>query len=264
LSDRQITWAFTMRSLKYGLLLAGQLVLGSSHAQTIEEARLTNAGAVLQAFTDGTVMTIPPEILSYAQGVAVIPGVLRMGLVFGGRRGRGVVTVREDDGSWSNPAFITLTGGSVGAQIGVESMDIVLIFGSARSVRNIGRGKFTLGGDAAVTAGPVDRVARATTDMTFTSEVYAYSDSRGLFAGASLEGTRLAMDANANGSFYPPGSSAQPLQAQNFSTPAAVRRFLLTLEQSAGSGAPPPPSGGDGEEEEEVIIYPLGGTDDTE
>jgi lipid-binding SYLF domain-containing protein len=175
-----------------------------------------------------------------------------------------VVTVREEDGSWSKPAFITLTGGSVGAQIGVESMDIVLIFGSARSVRNIGRGKFTLGGDAAVTAGPVDRVARATTDMTFTSEVYAYSDSRGLFAGASLEGTRLAMDANANGSFYPPGSSAQPLQAQNFSTPAAVRRFLLTLEQSAGSGAPPPPSGGDGEEEEEVIIYPLGGTDDTE
>ncbi|NNC64918.1 MAG: lipid-binding SYLF domain-containing protein [Gammaproteobacteria bacterium] len=252
-----------MRSLKYGLLLAGQLALGSSNAQTIEEARLTNAGAVLQAFTNGTVMIIPPEILSYAQGVAVIPGVLRMGLVFGGRRGRGVVTVRGDDGNWSNPAFITLTGGSVGAQIGVESTDIVLIFGSARSVRNIGRGKFTLGGDAAVTAGPVDRIARATTDMTLTSEVYAYSDSRGLFAGASLEGTRLSMDANANGSFYPPGSSAQPLQPQNFSTPAAVRRFLLTLEQSAGSSAPPRPSNGD-EEEEEVIIYPLGGTDDAE
>ncbi len=250
-----------MRSLKYGLLLAGQLVLGSSHAQTIEEARLTNAGAVLQAFTGGAVMTIPPEILSYAQGVAVIPGVLRMGFVFGGRRGRGVVAVRGEDGNWNSPAFITLTGGSVGAQIGVESTDIVLIFGSARSVRNIGRGKFTLGGDAAVTAGPVDRVARATTDMTFTSEVYAYSDSRGLFAGASLEGTRLSMDADANSNFYPPGGSAQPLQPQNFSTPAAVRRFLLTLEQSTGSGAQPPATSSDGEEDE-VIIYPLGGTDE--
>lgn len=249
-----------MRGLKYGFLLAGLLVLGPSHAQTIEEARLTNAGAVLQAFTDGTVMTIPPEILSYAQGVAVIPGVLRMGLVFGGRRGRGVVTVRGDDGNWSNPAFITFTGGSVGAQIGVESADVVLIFGSARSVRNIGRGKFTLGGDAAVTAGPVDRIARATTDMTFTSEVYAYSDSRGLFAGASLEGTRLSMDAAANGNFYPAGGSAQPLQPQNFATPAAVRRFLLTLEQSAGSVAQPPASS-DPQDGDEVMIYPLGGTD---
>ena len=248
-----------MRSLKYGLLLAGQLLLGTSHAQTIEEARLTNAGAILQAFTNGTVMTIPPEILSYAQGVAVIPGVLRMGLVFGGRRGRGVVTVRGDDGSWSTPAFITFTGGSVGAQIGVDSTDIVLVFGSARSVRNIGRGKFTLGGDATVTAGPVDRAARATTDMTFTSDVYAYADSRGLFAGASLEGTRLSMDAEANSRFYPPGGSAQPLQPQNFSTPAAVRRFLLTLEQSAGAAAPPPASGS-GTPEDEVIIYPLGGT----
>ncbi len=254
-----------MRSLKLGLLLVSQLLVGSSYAQTIEEARLTNAGAVLQAFTDGTVMSIPPEILSYAQGVAVIPGVVRMGLIFGGRRGRGVVAVRGEDGSWSNPAFITLTGGSVGAQIGVESMDIVLIFGSARSVRNIGRGKFTLGGDAAVTAGPVDRIARATTDMTFTSEVYAYSDSRGLFAGASLEGTRLSMDVNANNGFYPPGGSAQPLQPQNFSTPAAVRRFLLTLEQSAGTGSAPPASSteDDEDDEEEVIIYPLGGTEET-
>lgn len=249
-----------MRSLQFGFLLVGLLLLGPSQAQTIEEARLTNAGAVLQAVTGGPGMMIPTEILSYAQGVAVIPGVLRMGLIFGGRRGRGVVTVRAEDGSWSNPAFITLTGGSVGAQIGVESTDIVLVFGSARSVRNIGRGKFTLGGDAAVTAGPVDRAARATTDMTFTSEVYAYSDSRGLFAGASLEGTRLSMDNDANNSFYPPGSSAQPLQPQSFSTPAAVRRFLLTLEQAEGPRAPPPASSGD-EDEDEVIIYPLGSAD---
>lgn len=249
-----------MRSSHYGLLLIGLALCGSSQAQSVEEARLTNAGAVLQALTAESARVIPPELLSYAQGVAVIPRVLRMGLIFGGRRGRGVVTVRMEDGSWSNPAFITLTGGSVGAQIGVESMDIVLVFGSARSVRNIGRGKFTLGGDAAVTAGPVDRAARATTDMTFTSEVYAYTDSRGLFAGASLEGTRLSMDERANASFYPPGSSAQPLQAQSLSTPAAVRRFLLTLAQAEGRSATPP-STSDGQGNDSVIIYPLGGAD---
>jgi len=246
-----------MRRSTSGFLLVGLLLWGSSQAQSIEEARLTNAGAVLQAFTGETGTLIPPEILSYAQGVAVIPRALRVGLIFGGRRGRGVVTVRMEDGSWSNPAFITLTGGSVGAQIGVEATDIVLVFGSAGSVRNIGRGKFTLGGDAAVTAGPIDRFARATTDMTFTSEVYAYSDSRGLFAGASLEGTRLSMDSNANTNFYPSGSSAQPLQAQNFSTPAAVRRFLLTLEQFEDRSEAPPATIDD-QSDDEIVIYPLG------
>ena len=246
-----------MRSLLYGFMMLGLMLCGSSHAQSVEEARLTNAGAVLQSFMGDPSTAIPPELLAYAQGIAVIPGTLRMGLIFGGRRGRGVVTVRSEDGSWSNPAFITLTGGSFGAQIGVESTDIVLVFGSARSVRNIARGKFTLGGDAAVTAGPVDRAAHATTDMTFTSEVYAYTDSRGLFAGASLEGTRLSMDRSANSAFYPPGSSAQPLQSQSFSTPAAVRRFLLTLEQAQGSAAAQPPV----TEDDTVITYPLGGSE---
>jgi lipid-binding SYLF domain-containing protein len=248
-----------MRKLRYGILLIGLLGAGQSYGQSVEEARLTNAGAVLQAFTTSPETAIPAALLRQAQGIAVIPGALRMGFIFGGRRGRGIVSVRSDDGNWTNPSFITITGGSVGAQIGVESIDIVLIFGSARSVSNIGRGKFTLGGDAAVTAGPVGRASQATTDLTFTSEVYAYTDSRGLFAGATLEGTRLAIDVAANNNFYPPGSSAQPLQAQSFSTPAAVRRFLLSLAQAEDSSATPPTPLQNESADEEAIIYPLGG-----
>jgi lipid-binding SYLF domain-containing protein len=248
-----------MRHLPYALAWLGLVVLAEpGHAQSPEEARLTNAGAVLQAFTSDPQTAIPAALLQQAQGIAVIPGVLRMGLIFGGRRGRGIVTVRGADGGWTNPSFITVTGGSFGAQIGVESIDIVLIFGSARSVENIGRGKFTLGGDAAATAGPVGRASQATTDLTFTSEVYVYTDSSGLFAGATLEGTRIAVDVDANTSFYPPGSSAQPLQVQSFATPAAVRRFLSSLGQAEGSGARPPTSDRGGEPEE-AIIYPLGG-----
>lgn len=245
-----------MRKLQYGFLLLGMLLAGQSHGQSAEVARLTNAGAVLQRFMGNPETAIPASLLQQAQGVAVIPGVLRMGLIFGGRRGRGIVTVRGEDGNWTNPSFITVTGGSVGAQIGVESIDIVLIFGSARSVQNIGRGKFTLGGDAAVTAGPVGRASQATTDLTFTSEVYSYTDSRGLFAGASLEGTRLAIDADANANFYPPGSNAQPLQAQSFATPATVRRFLLSLSEAEGADAALPARRDDAAEE--AIIYPLG------
>jgi lipid-binding SYLF domain-containing protein len=212
-----------MRSMRWVLLLAGLSFAVCGSAQTIEEARLTNAGAVLQAFASDPQTAIPPALLQQAQGIAVIPGVLRMGLIFGGRRGRGVVTVRGEDGRWTNPSFITV-------------IDLVLVFGSARSVQNIGRGKFTLGGDAAVTAGPVDRATQATTDLTFTSEVYAYTDSRGLFAGATLEGTRLAIDVESNSRFYVPGSSAQPLQPRTSGTAPAT--------------APA---------REEAIIYPLGG-----
>lgn len=244
--------------LRYGILLAALLAAETGFAQSTEEARLTNAGAVLQAFTSDPETSIPAALLRQAQGIAVIPGVLRMGLIFGGRRGRGLVTVRGADGNWTNPSFITMTGGSFGAQIGVESIDIILIFGSQRSVQNIGRGKFTLSGDAAATAGPMGRASQATTDLTFTSEVYAYTDSRGLFAGATLEGTRIAIDVAANNNFYPPGSSAQPLQSQSFATPATVRRFLLSLTQAESADARTAPNRED-ESAEEAIIYPLGG-----
>jgi lipid-binding SYLF domain-containing protein len=165
--------------------------------------------------------------------------------------------VRGEDGRWTNPSFITVTGGSVGAQIGVESIDLVLVFGDARSVQNIGRGKFTLGGDAAVTAGPVDRATQATTDLTFTSQVYAYTDSRGLFAGATLEGTRLAIDVASNSRFYVPGGSAQPLQPLGAGTPAVVVRFLASLEEVGGTAPPAAPAAPPAREE--AIIYPLGG-----
>jgi len=248
-----------MRGLTFGLMVAGVMLGGPCAAQSLEEARLTSAGAVLQTLTSNPETAIPAQLLRQARGIAVIPGAVRVGFIFGGRRGRGLVTIRDADGNWTNPSFITITGGSVGAQIGVESTDIVLVFGSERSVRNIGRGKFTLGGDAAVTAGPVGKAAQATTDLTFTSEVYAYTNSRGLFAGASLEGTRLAIDVEANTNFYPLGSSAQPMQTQNFATPASVRRFLLTLSEAAGGEQRSALPGNADRESEAVIIYPLGG-----
>jgi lipid-binding SYLF domain-containing protein len=243
----------------FGLALTSLLIAGLGHAQTMEEARLTNAGAVIQELGSDPETAIPPWLLQGAQGIAVIPRTIRAGLIFGGRRGRGVVTIRTESGEWANPSFITLTGGSFGAQIGIESADIVLVFGNARSVRDIDDGKFTLGGDASATAGPVGRASRAATDMTFTSEVYVYTDSRGLFAGASLEGTRLSIDTEANQSFYAQGGADQPLRARSSSTPTAAQRFLLTLVQAESSSpqtTPPPAS--QQVPAEEAITYPLG------
>lgn len=235
------------------LLLASQ-----SYGQTTEEARLASAGAVLNAFTNDPATAIPPLLLEQAQGIAIIPSVVRAGFIFGGRRGKGIFLVRTADGAWSNPSFITLTGGSFGAQIGAESADVILVFGTQRSVRNIGSGKFTVGGDASAVAGPVGRNSTATRDMTFTAELYTYVRSRGLFAGATIEGARIVIDDDANRNLYPMGGEAQPLAPINFSTSASARRLLATLADAEASSSGAPAAVEENNTPQEAVLYPLG------
>ena len=119
--------------------------------------------------------------------------------------------VRSEDGTWSNPVFVTITGGSVGFQIGVQAVDLVLIFKDRETLQNIGKGSFTLGGDISVTAGPVGRSSTASTDYKLEAEVYSYSRSKGLFAGISLGGSAIAVDAKANAAYYGNDDDAETL-----------------------------------------------------
>jgi lipid-binding SYLF domain-containing protein len=227
-----------------------------------DDAKFVDAAKVIEIFTTNEEQGIPADILQRARGIAVIPGLFRGGFIFGGRRGRGVIAIRSPNGEWSNPAFITLTGGSIGAQFGAESADVVLVFANDRAVRNIASGKFTLGGDATAIAGPVGR--RSQTAVTGRAEVYVYMHSRGLFAGAAFEGTRLDVDQDASAAFYT-GTSGVPLGAQTFDTPAAALPFLDALRSAAVlPGAPtlaptrtatPAPSGG--EAVTEAVTFPL-------
>jgi lipid-binding SYLF domain-containing protein len=164
----------------------------------------------------------------------VIPDVIKGGFFVGGRRGKGVLVVRSSNGEWSNPTFITLTGGSFGWQIGGQSTDVLLVFKTSRSVENISRGKLTLGADAALAAGPVGRHTGAATDARLAAEVYSYSRSRGLFAGVALEGAAISIDDSANRALYGNTgiTSQQVLGDQSLTTPASARRFILALEQA--------------------------------
>jgi lipid-binding SYLF domain-containing protein len=165
-----------------------------------------------------------------------VPGIIKAGFVVGGRFGRGVVIVRDEQGNWCPPIFITVTGGSVGWQIGAQSSDIVLVFKSRRSLDGILQGKkFTLGGDAAVAAGPVGRQAEAGTDVQFQAEIYSYARSRGLFAGVSLEGTAILVDNKADAAFYgQPGVTPQDIIAgQGINPPQSCIKLLDTLAGQA-------------------------------
>ncbi len=179
-------------------MLAPLLLLANSN----EKARIEDATDVILDIMDIPEQKIHPELLDDAYGIAVIPGVIKVGLGLGGRHGKGILVVRTPDGPWSHPVFLILTGGSIGWQIGVQSTDIILIFRKKKSVDAILEGEFTLGADASIAAGPVGRHVGAKTDVTFKAEIYSYSQSRGLFAGLALEGAVIQIDHDANEDFY--------------------------------------------------------------
>ncbi len=184
------------------LCLLALAVAVPAAAATREEKRVADATDVLDQLLRIPEQRIPATLLSRAYAVAVIPTVVKVGFGLGVRHGRGILVVRQDDNSWSNPAFIALTGGSVGWQIGAQSTDIILVFKTRKGIDGIANGKLTLGADASIAAGPVGRQASAATDVVFQAEIMSYSRARGLFAGVSFEGTCVTMDRNANVAFY--------------------------------------------------------------
>ena len=189
------------QSLHRLLLIGVALLLPAMvvHAEDPPLVRATNAVRVLNDIMGKAPdKAIPQDLLRNAKAIAVIPDMIKAGFVIGGRRGEGLISVKTRDGTWSNPSFITMTGGSVGFQAGVSSTDVVLVFRTQRGVDSIVRGKFTLGADAAAAAGPVGRNASASTDGQLKAEIYSYSRSRGLFAGVSLDGSALRIDYDAN------------------------------------------------------------------
>jgi lipid-binding SYLF domain-containing protein len=161
-----------MRIRLHSALILLSLVLAvPAAAATKQEKKVADATDVIDQFLRIPEQSIPPSLLSRAYAIAVIPNVLKIGFGLGARRGKGVLVVRREDNSWSNPAFITLTGGSFGFQIGVQSSDIILVFKTRKGVEGIENGKLTLGADASIAAGPVGRHTSAATDLKFRAEV---------------------------------------------------------------------------------------------
>lgn len=196
-------------ALLLALCIGGCASTGSPAAERNEDLdRARRAVIVLDEIMAAPDQAVPARLLAEAHAIAVIPDVVKASLVLGGRHGRGLVSVRGADGAWSTPSFVSLTGGSIGFQAGVNSTDVVLVFRTPRGVDSIVHGKFTLGADAAVAAGPVGRSAQASTDAQLKAEIYSYSRSRGLFAGVALDGAVLSIDDDANQRNY--GSPTTP------------------------------------------------------
>lgn len=198
-----------------------------------EEARAQNAARVLGEIMRIPETAVPEKMFTDAYAIAVVPDVVKAGLLLGGRGGKGLISVRSPDGTWSNPSYLKLGGGSVGFQAGLQSSDVILVFRSPRGVDGIVNGKFTLGGDASVAAGPVGRSAQASTDEQLKAEIYSYSRARGLFAGVSLDGTWLRIDHKANEAVYGPNTTPRMIfEGRAAPAPDAVVAFRDRLEEN--------------------------------
>lgn len=221
--------------------MAGLLVLLISFVPTRAAAdemapgaeRIEKAIQVLQQMVDLPGEGLPSSLLEKCHGIAVIPGVIKAAYGFGGQYGRGLIVIRNEDGSWSNPTFISLIGGSLGWQIGVQKADIVLVFKTGKSIENIAAGKVTLGADMSVAAGPVGRNAEASTDLDMEAEIYSYSRSKGLFAGVSIKGASIQIDKDANQAFYDKQdiSARDILYGSNIQAPPVVKDLKAALKK---------------------------------
>jgi len=225
---------------------AGQPLFGQSR----EEESVEMSRAVLKEIVSIPLKGIPRSMLDDAQGIAIIPNVIKGSFVVGARHGRGVLVVRQEDGNWALPWFISLTGGNIGWQIGLQATDLVLVFKTRQSIQGILSGKLTIGADAAAAAGPVGRQASAATDGQLRAEILSYSRSRGLFAGVSVDGSVLQVDPMANAAYY---GAANPGEARQ--VPESAIKLLDQIAAYCGSGVTGltgpvrtsalPPAGGD-------------------
>jgi len=244
-----------IRNCVFTLLVATVLAAaaGAVHAKAREEGRLLTASEVLEDLRGTRDAGIPDRLLERAYAIVVIPDLTKVAFFAGGRRGHGAMVVRDKQGRFSSPVFVTMTGGSFGWQWGVQSTDFVLVFTTQKGVEGINGGKLTLGADASVAAGPVGRQASASTDPTFKAEVYSYSRSRGVFAGLALDGTVISIDDDANESFYGKTVAAGDIISGTVtSDDDAARRFMAAVATSTGTassgqqrsasaaGSPPP------------------------
>ncbi|MEO5630129.1 MAG: lipid-binding SYLF domain-containing protein [Thermomonas sp.] len=214
--------------------LAGLLAATAAIAGAREDVRAEDAIRVVRQIQSIPESGIPDRLLDEARGIVVVPNTIKAGFFLGGRRGLGMMSVKTADGTWSNPVFVKLAGASFGFQAGVQSADVILVFRSDRGLESVVNGKFTLGADAGVAAGPIGRNAAAATDGEFKAEIWSWSRARGLFAGVALDGAVLSIDNGANSSAYGEGVTPRMVFEGRAMQPAsaAIVKFRDTLEEA--------------------------------
>ena len=220
--------------MAFALLLGLSGFCFAEQTKTDVDERLQSAAKVLQEVENAPDHGIPNDVLSGAKCVAVVPSMIKGGFIFGGRHGRGVATCRLPNGHWSAPSFFTVTGGSWGAQIGVEDVQLVMMIMNDEGMRHLTEDKFQIGGEVSASAGPIGREASASEGWKMNTSILTYSRSKGLFAGADLGGTQVERDGDSTKAFYGKDLKTETVLDGRVPPPPAAHVFLAAVANSKG------------------------------
>lgn len=219
-------------SLAVIAIFTASAVIPAAYAENRWDRLVEESGNVLREIQQMPDQSIPEDLMKECQAIAIFPNTISAGFVFGGKYGQGIIMVRDKNGKWSPPATFTMAGGSFGWQIGAQATDFVLLIMNRRSVDGILDGKFKLGADASVAAGPVGRAAEASTDIQMKGGILSYSRSRGLFAGVKLEGAVITQNWDGNLALYGKSFSARQIMLENMvRMPASADSVLKVLNK---------------------------------
>jgi SH3 domain-containing YSC84-like protein 1 len=219
------------RAIVFAAILLSTSAAWAATAREATEDRLQHAGAVLREIMAAPDNGIPDEVMHHAKCIAVVPHMLKGGFVFGAENGRGVATCRTANG-WSAPAFFTITGGNWGLQIGVEGIDLVMVFQGDKGMDRLINSKFEIGGDASVAAGPVGRHASADTDWKMNAEILTYSRAKGVFAGLTLNGAVVRRDDDSTEAIYGREIPTRDLLTGTVAPPPQAHAFLDAIKDA--------------------------------
>ncbi len=213
------------------LLLVVPSTPGMAASET--ERKVETATQVFEEMMRSAKTRIPKKLLRRSQALAIIPDVAQGGFFIGGRRGTGVMVVRHADGTWSNPSFVNITGGSLGLQFGGRSSDLIFVFPDRSTLDEIMAGTFKFGGSITATAGPASDTALEPVEEYLNEPIYTYSRSTGFYGGLSVEGSELGFNREKNQEFY--GFYATPRRIfanPDLKAPVVVNSLRQVLEQA--------------------------------
>ena len=226
-----------MKKIMFALAVMSLATMSwASDTKQSDTDRLDKAATVLKEVMSTPDKGIPQEVMDHAKCVAVVPHMIKGGFVFGAEGGKGVATCRTDHG-WSAPAFFAVTGGSWGLQIGVEGIDLVMVFQNDEGMKHLLESKFKIGADASAAAGPVGRHASANTDWKMNAEVLTYSRAKGAFAGLTLNGADVRPDEDAMRAEYGGDVTFRSVLTGSVPPPAGAHAFLAAVRGAKAESA---------------------------
>jgi SH3 domain-containing YSC84-like protein 1 len=214
------------------LTVCATLPTRADQAKAEVQARMDDAATTLRDLSATPDKGIPDGVYKSAKCIAVVPRLLKGAFIFGGKHGRGTVTCRLSNGTWSAPAFFVISGGSWGLQAGAESIDLVMMIMTDEGARHLLQNKFQVGADASGAAGPVGRDASAGVDWKLDTQVLTYSRSKGLFGGIDLGGSWIEHDVDSTKALYDNDISANDLLTGKVAVPNEAKTFIAAVARA--------------------------------